>query len=618
MNKLFEKYKKALLVFFSVGLMIVFLASSGLGGRGNHRTAMVIGHAGKIAINSNELAQSRSEWGLLKDYSSVKQQNPYTGEPMEMPLPAAMFGAQVAQQIDDKPELFMLLRHEAIESGTRVDNDQVQEILTNYVHLSPSAQEKYGDEIQQAVRDMLLVNANFERASSGIKISQPAVDQAVARQIQEIKLNVVELAASRYQDSVAVPSPEQVQKQFDKYADVAPGTPSATNPFGFGYRFPVRVRVQYLSINQSDVKKAVLHSMSSYDWDVKANLYYLQNQQNFPTTQSAEAATHPSLGPTTKPFAQVRSEVLQQVRAPMIEKLALDVQNRLLTGMQADWSSSTSATTRPTIASLQKLARSVTADTHVPVHVSDLSNDQLSKVHLAALPGIGAATSGQTSFAADVMGSAKGYLADPSKPDALHKLTKPGPAEVDDSGNIYLYRVVGAEAAHAAPNVASVRSRINSDLQMMASYDKAKSTAETLLASADKKGLNRAAVATGQTVITTNAFSGAPTEQIEHVTISDSARPDFIRQAFNLLTKYNRAKQPNPMSLIEIPQDGRVFVVQLDTVRRRFHVPLYMIKLEIGNQLRAQLLRPFFARWFTYTDVVRRLNYVLTAAGSDT
>ena len=40
---------------------------------------------------------------------------------------------------------------------------------------------------------------------------------------------------------------------------------------------PDRVRLQYLAIQQADVKAAVIASMSPYDWDVKANLYYLQH-----------------------------------------------------------------------------------------------------------------------------------------------------------------------------------------------------------------------------------------------------------------------------------------------------------------------------------------------------
>ena len=610
MNTFIKKHQKKFLAIFSIGLMITFVASSGYGRGANHRSETVIGHAGKDAIYNTELEQSRREWALLKEYVTVEQNNPYGGDPQREPLVQAMLGAPIVAAIEDKPEMFMLLRREARAAGVRVDNDQLNTIITNYVHHPASEDDTLDDSIRDAVTSLLLINGNFDRVTTDIKVSKPALDQEVARQLQKVTLDLVEFAAPKFEAAAPPPTPQQVQQQFDRFANVAPGdTTAPNNPFGFGYRMPDRVRLQYLTIQQADVKAAVIASMSPYDWDVKANLYYLQNPQNYATTQAAEAATRPTLGPTTRPFALVHDEVLEAVRQPMIEKLALDVQGRIFSGMQTAWSMST-AITRPSVADLQRIADSVTADLRVPVRVTDLSNDELSATQLAALPGIGSASSGRSTFATDVMGLAAAYLKDPTKVDALHQLTKPAPPVFDNAGNIYQYRLVGADAAAPAPSVASVQGRINNDLRTMAGYDRAKSAAEALLTAANTTGLRPAAVAIGQPVVTTDPFAGIPAGENLRVSLSDAARGDFVRQAFLLLNQYDASKKPNPLGLIEVPQDGRVFVVRLADVTRSADVPEYKMALQIKNELRMQLMRPFFAQWFNYDAIAHRNGYV--------
>ena len=611
MNTFIKKHQKKFLAVFSIGLMITFVASSGFGRGANHRSETVIGHLGKTAIYNTELEQCRREWALLKEYVTVEQNSPYGGEPQREPLVQAMLGPTIVAAIEDKPEMFMLLRREARAAGVRVDNDQLNTIIINYVHHPVSEDETLDDSIRDAVTDLLLVNGNFDRVTTDIKVSKPALDQEVARQLQKVTLDLVEFDAPHFEAAAPAPTTQQVQQQFDRFANVAPGDTTAPNdPYGFGYRQPDRVRLQYLSIMQADVKAAVIASMSPYDWDVKANLYYLQNQQNYPTTQAAEAATRPALGPTTRPFALVHDEVLESVRQPMIEKLALDVQGRISSGMQAAWSDST---TQPSAADLQKLADSITADTHVPVRVTDLSNDELSATQLAALPGIGSASSGRSTFATDVMAQAALYLKDPTKPDALHQLMKPAPQVIDNAQNLYLYRIVGAYAAAPAANLASVQSRINADLRTTAGYDRAKSAAEALLTAANTTGLRPAAVAIGQPVVTTDPFGGTPAGENLGISLSEAARGDFVRQAFSLLNQYNAVKKPNPLGLIEVPQDGRVFVVRLASVTRSVDVPEYKMALQIKSELRMQLMRPFFAQWFDYDAIARRNQYVPVA-----
>src|SRR5688500_7803220 len=81
---------------------------------------------------------------------------------------------------------------------------------------------------------------------------------------------------------------EQLNAHFDKYADTVAGDASDANPFAFGYKYPDRVKLQYVAITRADVRKVVEASKTAYDWEVEARKYHRQNQAEFkpdPTTQ---------------------------------------------------------------------------------------------------------------------------------------------------------------------------------------------------------------------------------------------------------------------------------------------------------------------------------------------
>src|SRR5207247_1415583 len=98
------------------------------------------------------------------------------------------------------------------------------------------------------------VLAGYQRASTVIKISDPLRKHSAAQELQSISLNVVDIPAADFAKNVPPPTTQQLTEQFNKYADFLPGRiDDQKNPHGFGYRYPNRVKLQYIEVNRPAV-----------------------------------------------------------------------------------------------------------------------------------------------------------------------------------------------------------------------------------------------------------------------------------------------------------------------------------------------------------------------------
>src|SRR5439155_24486513 len=118
---------------------------------------------------------------------------------------------------------------------------------------------------------------------------------------------------------------------------------SAANPFGFGYKYPDRVKLQYIAIPRSDVRKAVESSKTPYEWGVEARKYYMQNTYQFPSTQQAPKDDL-SLGsggvrrtPTTRPFAEVQDKIKDQLIEAETDRRTSAILERINSTIAGDW-----------------------------------------------------------------------------------------------------------------------------------------------------------------------------------------------------------------------------------------------------------------------------------------
>src|SRR3954470_13147521 len=169
------------------------------------------------------------------------------------------------------------------------------------------------DRVRRALAELLLVRQASLRAASAVKVSQPMVQRQLAESGQSLTVDVADFTTAKYMDKAQSPPPtaEQLKTQFEKYGEEIKGSPTESNPFGFGYKYPHRVKLQYIAIPKSDVRKSVEATRSAYQWEVDSRIYYRQHQDQYksaPTTQAEQSfnLSSPTTRATTKPFEQVK------------------------------------------------------------------------------------------------------------------------------------------------------------------------------------------------------------------------------------------------------------------------------------------------------------------------
>jgi hypothetical protein len=191
MRKFIRKHQKKFIALVMIILMISFAASSG-NRANNRRSDTPVGHIGNATILMSEAQQAHIEWGIL-NRSVVKQTyNPYTGQPIVYPIAEELFPPDVFRS-DKAADLFMLLRHEAHDSGVKANTDEIETLMTNNYRRPENGDDSTDDAAREAITDYLLILANFDRIASDVKISQPQRDRFLAQSGQQIQLDVVEL-----------------------------------------------------------------------------------------------------------------------------------------------------------------------------------------------------------------------------------------------------------------------------------------------------------------------------------------------------------------------------------------------------------------------------------------
>lgn len=652
----FKKHQKKILAVFSVGLMVAFTAELGTGRSGGSRTDPVVGTMNGAPVHASELEQASREWRAMQHYLG-----PILYELLAVPSPDAAMGGSTYRQslqqarlieneIDNNADLFFLLAREARNAGVRPDVELLQAVLNHVAPMLPQDDEQTYSLVRAGLTDLLLVRANFEQVASNVKVSQPLTQRLLATQAQTVTLNVVPLPLSDFSSKVSAPTTQQVQSQFDKFANVDPGLPDPrSNPFGFGYRLPERVKLQYFEISRDAAQKVIEARKTPYDWDVAAHLYYYQHPEDFATTEpsttqpSASATTAPTSAPSVKSYAQVQAEAMQHVQGPLVDKLIADVQNKITSTLQADWQSyvrnaSRSSSTSPAELSvnslgenypsytyLRKLADAVQSQFGLKVDVNEEARDYLSAKDLAALPGIGEASDNPSSasgrdFATLAMQQADAFLKqnDPKSPAARADLMKPSTPLEDGSHNIYIFRLTDARPAEPPPSAKDVAGQIEADLRTAAEYKLAQDAARQLLSSAQTGTLESAAMAAGRSVMTTEPISGNSFFIAAGLSLTPQATQFFIEQAQQLLAHYNPKTNAHPKELIEIPSDGKVFVAQLANVSAKWTDQNFFANSMFATaEVRAQLLLALQGNWFANTAVVQRVGYTPAANSKD-
>jgi hypothetical protein len=558
MYRFIQKHGKKLLAVFAAFLMVSFAASGMLTPGGGGRNPVVGRINGKEKIRGQDVFVARQDWQTLSRLSG----------PQGRPL-TAMLGPKIEADITRQPILFLLLQKEAEQLGVTVSDDTLQTMLTNTPNLITTDPDR-NDQIRRAVRNLLLVINGAQRAASVIKITDPMVKHQLAQAQQSITLDLVDFTTAKYIDQAkAQPiTADQLKAHFEKYADTVPGTISESNPFGFGYKYPDRVKIQYIVVPRFDVRKAVEGSKDAYNWDVAARKHYLQNQSQFKaeaTTQPRPSfdLTGPSTRATTKPYEEVAQTVKEQLINAETDRRMNAIRDRLVSVIGNDWvayrnavgaAALSGATTQaaPTTAAappssqgvpystfeyLQKLAQQIQANTQfgiLPTAVS-IADKWLTVDELNKLPGVGEAHLNGVPMSSYVMTMALPFVPDAQRKEGgwLHVMEPTRPM-TDQNDSIYIVRISAAEPTHKPATIAEVEPQLRADLLTARAYELAKADAKKLLEQARQRGSLKNAAA-GKSVVAVGPITIRPGQVIAPLALTGEASDRFVTRAFRLL-----------------------------------------------------------------------------------
>ena len=648
MYQVLKKYRRRLMAFFAVGLMVAFLipTMSGRSGQGGAASAPAGTVAGQT-VYMIDLHNAQQEWDILKRDIQVSTDG-YSVQPL-----ASMLGQldnqnvqrnselyfrlrneaiRIMQEVDANPALYMLLQKEATQMGIFVARDRVDDLYNRLNRARAFNLDMKRPEnvqiVKQALSNFLMVQDAFGHAAGVIKASQPYRDYELATGAQEMKVNAVEFAAADFSGKLTDPTRQQLQEQYDKWVEVDREMADATtDPFGFGYRFPSRVKLQYLCIPASELRKAVEMRQPSGRWEVDARKYHLLNEAQFSATTQEASATGPTTRRVIKPFEEVRKEVMESLIRPEIEKLQGEVSRYVSGVLAADWNASQTVGVAKEPSSLgvsyqsyeylQKLAADVRGRFHVALTIEQWS-DYLSQRDLATKGGIGLSrTIAQIWMPRYAMLDSKAEKAvvdreqrqTPGLPKAL-EFWQPSQMLKDEANNVYVFRLTASDKARKPTGLDEVIIQVEKDWRLAQSMKLAREGADAFLATAKEKGFATIAQAAKKQFLSSDYFSRSSQVVMGLRLVDDAAVARFTSEAATLLAMKTK-DYPRPVAVLELPHDGRVFVAQLDDVRSRLTPDILGLASQaMGERFVAELRTLFSTQWFDYQNVVKRMKYV--------
>ncbi len=519
MIKFMRKHNKKLLAIFASGLLVVWLGSTALEEMFRADPGkQVAGRAFGSEFRRRDLADAHARTEVLRSIN------------MSWDMP---WGSTFGRLIDPVDQLtWFLLDREARRSGIQIPRREVERFLTMARipgQWLESARDHRGisiDRIMDVIADQIRISRVGELAATSVEVSVPEVNHLIRDTREKLTVRMALFRAGDFANPKYQPDADTLEKHFYKYSGVLPDEGES----GYGYKWPDRVRVEYLV---ADVDKIVSAMKISRD---ETRDYWADHRREYtrqvpvasapaskPTTSSQPstaasqpAASKPATKTVVKSFDEAREEAesdLKKERGPVVaEKLIRLANNRLLEpwydvtpDKETGYRSAPPGLDAPDY--LAKVAGRVCRANDLPSEVLRVVKPGrwLTRKDALELAGIGEAViEGQqpgeeapTTFA-DLAFRVPG-LYTPPRDSSLRGLSLYEPfntplVETKEGmpHNYYVFRVVAAEASHAPKTIDEVKERVRRDVIELDGYRRAGEAVKKVLPRAQQQGLQAA------------------------------------------------------------------------------------------------------------------------------
>jgi len=233
---------------------------------------------------------------------------------------------------------WILLKYEAHRAGITVSNNDCGMVLSqvakqlfkgiSYQQLIQNTMNRYGmseDAVLTVFGDLISI-VQYSRIVCDMEdITSSQLKHMVSCEQESVKADYVKMDAQTFLkliDTNSMPADDVLVTQFNHYKDDRPGQATQDNPFGFGYRLPDRVQMEYILLKLDEVQKTI----EAPTQDALEN-FYQTNAQSMFTEQVPTDPNDPNSPKkdVTKSYPQVAAEVRQQLIAQQTIAKAQDI-----------------------------------------------------------------------------------------------------------------------------------------------------------------------------------------------------------------------------------------------------------------------------------------------------
>jgi hypothetical protein len=217
----------------------------------------------------------------------------------------------------DPSDLWIMLNAEADSAGVTSTPAEATDILSQVIpQLTKASLHDYLTmEIQRgnSEESVLLAYSKLVKLFhyAKLKTSQNLITTnelktAIKNRAETIDPNCVRIDAALLIDGNSVFPQDQLAKQFSQFKDYLPGDYTDANPYGFGYRLPSRVQLEYLAVKLDDVRAKVDKPTTQ-----EMQAYYQQNTSRFSSEEPNPADPNNPNNKITvnKPYSDVADDI---------------------------------------------------------------------------------------------------------------------------------------------------------------------------------------------------------------------------------------------------------------------------------------------------------------------
>jgi hypothetical protein len=181
------------------------------------------------------------------------------------------------------------------------------------------------EQILRIFSDLLAVLSYASDVMNNQAVTLHQIKAELGRSKERIDAEFAKIDAIPFIDKTAEITDEHLRQQFEKYNAAIPGNPTQDNPFGFGYRLPEGVQLEYMIVLMDDVEKQIEKPTAE-----TLEEYYSRNIDQFTTSEPSDP-NNPESEKITKiqSFAEAQASIRRNLESEKTNTLANIIFNEI-------------------------------------------------------------------------------------------------------------------------------------------------------------------------------------------------------------------------------------------------------------------------------------------------